>query len=96
MLMGKSNKVCPDCGRKIKQQFTGLHHCKCRMSWKKGSGFLKGILIWSLPWRKMQKENRNRCSGINKIMHNKFGISYPGWCLFLWDSRDEQNALVQE
>ena len=33
--MGKSNKVCPNCGRKMKQQFIGLQHCKCGMSWKK-------------------------------------------------------------
>ena len=37
--MGKSNKICPNCGRKMKQQFIGLQHCKCGMSWQKGSGF---------------------------------------------------------
>ncbi|MEG0693353.1 MAG: hypothetical protein RR444_09775 [Oscillospiraceae bacterium] len=37
--MGKSNKVCPNCGRKMKQQFIGLEHCKCGMSWKKDIGF---------------------------------------------------------
>ena len=26
--MGNSNKVCPSCGRKMKQQFIGLQHCK--------------------------------------------------------------------
>ena len=25
--MGNSNKVCPNCGRKMKQQFIGLQHC---------------------------------------------------------------------
>lgn len=39
--MGKSNKVCPNCGRKMKQQFIGLQHCKCGVSWKKGSGFFE-------------------------------------------------------
>ena len=33
--MGASNKICPKCGRKMKQQFIGLQHCKCGMSWKK-------------------------------------------------------------
>ena len=37
--MGKSNKVCPNCGRKMKQQFIGLQHCKCGISWKKDIGF---------------------------------------------------------
>lgn len=39
--MGNSNKVCPNCGRKMKQQFIGLQHCKCGMSWKKDEGFFK-------------------------------------------------------
>jgi len=25
----------------MKQQFIGLQHCKCGMSWKKGSGFFE-------------------------------------------------------
>ncbi len=39
--MGKSNKVCPNCERKMKQQFIGLQHCKCGMSWKKDIGFFQ-------------------------------------------------------
>lgn len=39
--MGKTNKVCPECGRKMKQQFIGLQHCKCGVSWKKGIGFFE-------------------------------------------------------
>ena len=39
--MGKSNKVCPVCGRKMKCQFIGLQHCKCGMSWKKDVGFFE-------------------------------------------------------
>ena len=30
--MGASNKICPNCGRKMKQQFIGLQHCSCGMS----------------------------------------------------------------
>ena len=37
--MGKSNKICPNCGRKMKQQFIGLQHYKGGMSWKKDIGF---------------------------------------------------------
>ena len=40
-MMGKNNKVCPNCGRKMKQQFIGLQHCKCGMSWKKDIGFFE-------------------------------------------------------
>ena len=39
--MGKNNKVCPVCGKKMKQQFIGLQHCKCGMSWKKDMGFFE-------------------------------------------------------
>ena len=39
--MGKSNKICPRCGRKMKQQFIGLQHCKCGMSWKNDRGFFE-------------------------------------------------------
>lgn len=39
--MGNSNRVCINCGRKMKQQFIGLQHCKCGMSWKKDIGFFE-------------------------------------------------------
>lgn len=39
--MGKNSKICPDCGRKMKQQFIWLQHCKCGISWKRDIGFFK-------------------------------------------------------
>ena len=39
--MGNSNKVCPNCGHKLRQQFIGLQHCKCGISWKKDIGFFE-------------------------------------------------------
>lgn len=39
--MGKSNKICPQCGKKMKQQFIGLQHCKCGMSWKRDVGYFE-------------------------------------------------------
>lgn len=39
--MDASNKICPACGRKMKQQFIGLQHCKCGISWKKDMGFFE-------------------------------------------------------
>jgi len=39
--MGLNNKVCPECGRKMKQQFVGLQHCKCGISWKRDIGFFE-------------------------------------------------------
>lgn len=39
--MGNNNKVCPSCGRKMKQQFIGLQHYKCGMSWEKDIGYFE-------------------------------------------------------
>lgn len=39
--MAKNNKICPRCGHKMKQQFIGLQHCRCGMSWKRDIGFFE-------------------------------------------------------
>lgn len=36
-----ADKICPECGRKMKQQFIGLKHCKCGMSWLKSIGYFQ-------------------------------------------------------
>lgn len=41
--MEQSNKVYPICGHKMLQQFIGLQHCKCGVSWLKDSGYFKRI-----------------------------------------------------
>ena len=41
MLMSKNNKICSNCGRKMKQQFIGLQHCKCGISWKRDIGYFE-------------------------------------------------------
>ncbi len=53
--MGASNKTCPRCGRKMKQQFIGLQHCKCGMSWKKDAGFFErtGDMVFCLLRKKV-------------------------------------------
>ncbi len=55
---GSSNKVCPNCGRKMKQQFIGLQHCRCGISWKKGDGFFErsGDMVFALQRRKAGKK----------------------------------------
>ncbi len=54
---GNSNKVCPECGRKMKQQFIGLQHCKCGMSWHKGTGYFQRTsdMVFALERRKVGK-----------------------------------------
>ena len=40
-VMAKNSKICPECGRKMKQQFIGLQHCKCGISWMKNIGYFE-------------------------------------------------------
>ena len=58
---GNSNKVCPDCGREMKQQFIGLQHCRCGVSWKKGEGFFErsGEMVFALERRRIGKKSSN-------------------------------------
>ena len=34
-------RICPNCGRKMKQHFIGLKHCSCGTSWMKGTGYFE-------------------------------------------------------
>lgn len=67
--MGNSNKACPNCGCKLKQQFIGLQHCKCGMSWKKDIGFFERTpdMIFALERRTVGKKTKQfpviRCRG---------------------------------
>ena len=58
--IGRSKKVCPNCGRKMKQQFIGLQHCKCGISWKKDIGYFErtGDMVFALERRKVGKKTK--------------------------------------
>lgn len=57
---GMGRKVCPNCGRKMKQQFIGLQHCKCGVSWKKDTGYFErtGDMVFALERRKVGKKTK--------------------------------------
>lgn len=59
--MGNSNKICEKCGRKMKQQFIGLQHCKCGVSWKKDIGFFERTpdMIFALERRVVRKSKNS-------------------------------------
>ena len=59
-VLGASNKVCPNCGRKMKQQFIGLQHCKCGMSWKKDIGYFgrSNDMVFALERRVIGKKTK--------------------------------------
>lgn len=39
--MEKPKRKCPNCGRRMKQQFNGLFHCKCGISYSKVEGYFE-------------------------------------------------------
>lgn len=53
-------RICSDCGRKMVQQFIGLKHCKCGMSWKKDIGYFERTpdMIFCLQ-RKVVKKSKS-------------------------------------
>lgn len=53
--MGASKRVCPNYGRKMKQQFIGLFHCKCGTSWKRDIGFFERTpdMVFALERKKL-------------------------------------------
>ena len=55
---GMGKKACPNCGRKMKQQFIGLRHCRCGLSWKKGTGHFErtGDMAFALERRRAGKK----------------------------------------
>lgn len=61
-MAGKNNKVCPGCGRMMKQQFIGLQHCKCGMSWKRDIGFFERSpdIVFALQRRMIGKKVKQR------------------------------------
>ena len=46
----------------MKQQFIGLQHCRCGMSWKKGSGFFERTpdMVFVLERRQIGKKVKQR------------------------------------
>ena len=58
--MGANNKICPNCGKKMKQQFIGLQHCKCGMSWKKDDGFFERTsnMVFALERQTIGKKSK--------------------------------------
>ena len=71
--MGASNKICPNCGRKMKQQFIGLQHCKCGMSWKRDIGFFERTsdMVFALQRQKKgRKVNKTKQVPIIRLKIN--------------------------
>ena len=58
----RKKKICPVCGRNMKQQFHGLLHCKCGVSWLKGTGFFERTsdMVFALERRRIGKKIKQR------------------------------------
>ena len=57
-----ARKICPICGRKMKQQFIGLQHCKCGVSWKKDIGYFERTedMMFALERKHIGKKTKQR------------------------------------
>ena len=67
--MGANNKICPNCGRKMKQQFIGLQHCKCGMSWKKDEGFFERTPNMVFALGKANDRQKSKTDSCHKIQN---------------------------
>jgi len=50
-----SKRICIRCESKMKQQFIGLMHCRCGMSWKKDIGYFErtGDMVFALERKRI-------------------------------------------
>jgi len=65
---------CINCGRAMKQQFIGLKHCKCGMSWDKSTGYFERTpgMVFALE-RRVTKKGKNsiRTKQVPVIRYNE-------------------------
>jgi hypothetical protein len=79
----KSNlkRICPNCGRKMVQQFIGLKHCKCGTSWSKENGYFQRTpdMVFCLR-RVVTKKGKNsvRTKQVPTIRYNGNGSDMGG------------------
>jgi hypothetical protein len=67
-------KRCPVCGGVMKQQFIGLKHCKCGVSWKKDEGYFERTpdMVFALQ-RQVVKKSKNsiKTKQVPVVRHKK-------------------------
>ncbi|MGM0113363.1 hypothetical protein IGI52_003735 [Enterococcus sp. DIV0187] len=56
-----SKRRCTNCHRVMKQQFIGLKHCKCGMSWSKEMGYFQRTtdMTFALQRQKIKKSKHS-------------------------------------
>ncbi len=56
-MMKNKRKKCPRCGKNMKQQFIGLFHCQCGISWRIGSGYFERTpdMVFALKHSRQRK-----------------------------------------
>lgn len=56
--MANSKRKCISCGRAMKEQFIGLKHCKCGVSWHKLIGYFERTpeMVFRLQRQKVGKK----------------------------------------
>jgi len=56
----RPKKRCPSCEKVMVQQFIGLKHCKCGLTWSKSEGYFErtGDMVFALE-RQVAKKSKN-------------------------------------
>jgi hypothetical protein len=72
----KKKKRCPNCGGAMKQQFTGLKHCKCGTSWQKGVGYFERTsdMVFALERHVVKKSKNSIKTKQVPVIRSKEGI----------------------
>jgi len=55
-----SKRRCINCGAIMKQQFIGLKHCRCGISWKKDMGFFERTNDMTFCLKRVKKGNKTK------------------------------------
>ncbi len=60
--MSNEKKLCPSCGGHMKQQFIGLRHCKCGVSYLKEMGYFERTpdMVFALERRVVGKNGKTK------------------------------------
>ena len=60
----RPKKRCPECGRAMVQQFIGLKHCKCSVTWKKDEGYFQRTSDMVFALEKTRRNGKTKQSPV--------------------------------
>jgi len=64
-----SKHRCINCGAIMKQQFIGLKHCRCGVSWKKDVGYFERTSGMTFHLKKIKKGTKTKQVPMSRMKH---------------------------